>query len=58
MIKSLDQYWSVRDTTLYPRDEYYRNHTLDVREFLEVGVVVSVLATAIIFFLGFLMVVL
>lgn len=58
MIKGLDEYWSVRNTTLYPRDEYYRKHTFDVREFLEVAVVTSVLATAMALFMGLLMVVL
>ena len=58
MIKGMDDYWGIQHDVLYPKDEYYRDHTLDVGEFLEIGVVVSVLATAIILFLGLLMVML
>ena len=52
MIDSLDQYWTVNDKKLYGGDEYYRNHTVDVRDFYTVGLKVSILATLSVLLFG------
>jgi len=52
MLDSMDQYWTVSEKKLYPKDTYHREHTIDVREFYMTAFKVSAIATMLIFAIG------
>jgi len=58
-MSSLENYWDVKPKqVLYSRDTYHKEHTVDVFEFLKVGIVVSTVATLVLLGIGMVMVVL
>ena len=52
MIDELNDYWTVSNKKLYSGDAYFRDHSVDVREFYKLAFKVSLVATLSIFAIG------